>query len=395
MNPCSVGASPVGRSLLGRSPCGAAGSDHAAARVVQSDRRGCAAHKLGEVGIVESPCVGRAPRRANIVPIPPIRGACGGGRGSIRAIEDQESPVDHGGQTVFKNIWGRKDNRTAPIETAQQLQLKPGARAPGARHASSERHRGESAQPQPPAITNMTTAEVAQRLIQLAAAAEDSSTDEQRLGLNVDYLDMCLSRDRPVEKRIRPFVEIRGIGHQLNRAGGSDLLRTVEDEIRRGDEVVVAAEQPVQVHRLDAGEGTHEQRCQASFSATLGLLTGLWDKLGRTPQLAAREITQLAEISAAHFDEVIDDRKPLLWNAAYLDELLASGESVEAALVARARIRGIGYRLSCAGGLDLMRAVYDVLRAEDRPNAASAGSRAAMVGLVWGGGGKPIGDWTM
>ncbi|WP_156055920.1 hypothetical protein [Nocardia sp. NRRL WC-3656] len=296
---------------------------------------------------------------------------------------------------MFKNIWGRKDNRTAPIETAQQLQLKPGARAPGARHASSERHRGESAQPRSPAITNMTTAEVAQRLIQLAAAAEDSSTDEQRLALNIDYLDMCLSRDRPVEKRIRPFVEIRGIGHQLNRAGGSDLLRTVEDEIRRGDEVVVAAEQPVQVHRLDAGEGTHEQRCQASFSATLGQLTGLWDKLGRTPQLAAREITQLAEISAAHFDEVIDDRKPLLWNAAYLDELLTSGESVEAALVARARIRGIGYRLSCAGGLDLMRAVYDVLRAEDRPNAASAGSRAAMVGLVWGGGGKPIGDWTM
>ncbi len=293
-------------------------------------------------------------------------------------------------------MWGRKDKRSASNETGQRLQINSEVRAPGARRPSSDRHREESAQPRFLAITDMTTAQVAQRLIQLATATEGLTKDQQRLALNADYLDLCLSSGGPIEERIHPFAEIRGIGHQLIRAGGADLLRTVEDDVRRADEVVVATERPVQVYRLEGGEVTHEQWRQAGLSATLGLLTGLWDNLGRSPQVAAREIGRLAEISAAHYSEVSDDRKPLLWDGASLDELLTSGDSVEEALVARARIRGIGYRLDCAGGIELMRTVYDMLRAEDRPNAASVGSPAAMVGLVWSGrGAKPIGDWTM
>ncbi|MFD4462597.1 hypothetical protein [Nocardia sp. NPDC058480] len=231
--------------------------------------------------------------------------------------------------------------------------------------------------------------QVAGRLVELAGPHDDLTKDQRRLCLDGAYLDMCLSAGDPIEDWIRPWAEIRAIGHRLVREGGGGLLRTVGEEIRRIDEVTIATAQPITVHRVDGDHIIREDASLLGFSPALGLIDIVWELLGRTPEQVASEVFELATVSASEFSEVPDDRKALLWSGDYLDEVVSSAEQVEEALRARAGIRAVGYRLDCANGIELMRTVHSML--------SSNPQKQLLVGILWGGGssgnGRPIGGW--
>ena len=286
-------------------------------------------------------------------------------------------------------------NRRAGVDTEARSRFRvrddvvpPGISKPPAAQENSGTAQSTSAAT--PVPDGATPKEIAHRLAAPTAPRpnQDLTAEQQRLLLNNAYLDLLLSREDPIAEWIRPWTEIRAIGHRLSREGGIALMRAVEDELRRTDKQTING--PTTVHRIVEGDVTREDAALLSVSAAAGLVGTLWERIGETPEQVAREIIELAMVSASRFSEVSDDRTPLLWNGDYLDDVAFSDEPVAEAIRARAGIRAIGHRLDCSGGDRLMRTVYDLLGPIDR-------QKQILVGVLWSGGssgsGRTIGNW--
>lgn len=291
-------------------------------------------------------------------------------------------------------VWTQNRRGSLDIEARSGLPVRADATPPGNPRSPAARVNSRAPQSSSadaaPVPDGATPAEIAHQLAALIAPRphQDLTAEQQRLLLNNAYLDLLLSRGDPIAEWIRPWTEIRAIGHRLSREGGIALMRAVEDELRRTDEQMIKG--PITVHRLVEGDVTREEAALLSDSAAAGLVGTLWERIGENPERVAREIIELAMVSASRFSEVSDDRTPLLWNGDYLDDVAFSDEPVEEAIRARAGIRAIGHRLDCSGGDQLMRTVYDLLGPIDL-------QKQILVGVLWSGGssssGRTIGNW--
>ncbi|WP_062992061.1 tetratricopeptide repeat protein [Nocardia anaemiae] len=106
------------------------------------------------------------------------------------------------------------------------------------------------------------------------------TTRQQMMALSPSHLDSLLARDDPAEEWIRGWVEIRAIGHQLDRVGGAELMRAVADQFGRADRTVIRIDGPLTLWRFDGADFVSDDVDRLCVADTTGMIDTIWDRIG-------------------------------------------------------------------------------------------------------------------